>query len=137
MALADALSDLRSRLETAAIVGTVVRENENTRPPHPPAPWILLEFIGASSQVAGIAATGQHLIRSFGTVLVHVLVPRGTAVPTVEGYADQVAALFTATDAGGVFYDGAPRIDPTEPASDDGVWFGRTVAVDFRHDWTA
>jgi hypothetical protein len=137
MALADALAAIRSRLEDLGPALPIIGENENTPPPSPPAPWMQFEFIGASPTIAGIAAPGSHLVRTFGTVYVHVFVPRGTAAAVLDGYVDAVSAVFRTSDADDVFYDGAPRVDPAQPTSEDGAWFGRSVAVDFRTDFIA
>lgn len=135
MALPDALAAIKTRLTTLGPALPLVDENTNDAPPD--GPWLQFEFLGASPRIAGIGAPGGHLVREFGTVLIHVLVPRGTATATLDGYVATISALFRATDAGGVFYDGAPRVDPHEIASEDGAFFGRSIAVDFRHDHIA
>lgn len=135
MALPDALNAIRTRLTTLGPALPLIDENVNDAPPD--GPWLQLEFLGASPRVAGIAAPGSHLVREFGAVLIHVFVRRGTATATLDGYVAAIVALFRTTDADGVFYDGAPRVDPNPAASEDGVFFGRTIAVDFRHDHIA
>jgi len=135
MALNDALAAIRARLVALGPALPLIGENSNDRPPD--GPWMSLEFLGAAPRVAGIAAPGAHLVREFGTVLIHVLVPRGTATATLDGHVAAICALFRTTDADGVFYDGAPRVDPDPAVSEDGVFFGRTIAVDFRHDHIA
>jgi hypothetical protein len=135
MALPEALAAIKTRLTTLGPALPLIDENSNERPPD--GAWMLLEFLGSSPRVAGIAATGSHLFREFGTVLIHVFVPRGTETATLDGHVAAISALFRTTNADGVFYDGAPRVDPNQPASEDGAFFGRTVAVDFRHDHIA
>ncbi|MCA3248589.1 MAG: hypothetical protein ING19_20835 [Azospirillum sp.] len=135
MALNDALSAIRTRLTTLGPALPLIDENSNERPPD--GPHLILEFLGASPRVAGIGAPGAHLVREFGAVMIHVLVPRGTETAALDGHVAAICALFRTTDADGVFYDGAPRVDPNQPASEDGVFFGRSIAVDFRHDHIA
>lgn len=135
MPLPDALAAIRTRLTTLGPALALIDENVNAAPPDDA--WLQLEFLGAAPRVAGIGAPGAHLVREFGTVLIHVFVPRGTATATLDGHVAAIVALFRTTNADGVFYDGAPRVDPNPAASEDGAFFGRTIAVDFRHDHVA
>lgn len=135
MALNDALAAIRTRLVTLGPALPLIDENVNADPPD--GPWLQFEFLGASPRVAGIAAPGAHLVREFGAVLIHVFVPRGTATATLDAYVAAIVALFRTTDADGVFYDAVPRVDPNQAAAEDGTFFGRTIAVDFRHDHIA
>lgn len=136
MARADARLAIRTRLTTLGPALPLTLENEKDDRPDPPSPWMYLEFLGEAPAVAGIVATGSHVNRLFGSFAVHVFAPRGTGLADIETACDAIADLFKTITVDGVFYNGVPRIDPVDLVSDDGVWFGRTVTVDFQHDWT-
>jgi hypothetical protein len=135
MARSDARLAIRTRLTTLGPALPLTLENTNDARPEPPSPYLYLEFLGEAPAVAGIVATGSHLKRLFGSFAVHVLVPRGTGLADVETHADAIADLFETVVFGDVKCNGVPRIDPDDEVSDDGVWFGRVVVVDFQHDW--
>ena len=135
MARADARLAIRTRLTTLGPALPLTLENTNDARPEPPAPFLYLEFLGEAPAVAGIVATGSHVNRLFGSFAVHVFAPRGTGLADIENAADAIADLFKTVVFDGVYCNGVPRIDPNDLVSDDGVWFGRTVVVDFQHDW--
>ena len=135
MPLPDALNAIRTRLTTLGPALPLIDENVNAAPPD--GPWLQFEFLGAAPRIAGIAAPGEHRVREFGTVMIHVFVPRGRGTADLDAYVAAIVALFRTTDADGVFYDGAPRVDPNQAAAEDGSFFGRSIAVDFRTDHIA
>ena len=139
--LPDAKAAILARLQ--ALGPQIPLQLDNNTPietPEPPAPWMFLVFLGSAPVTATIASAGAHLHREFGSFQVNVFVPHGTGTTAIDAYVQQIKGLFRATNFSGVFCDQEePRdelVDSPRPDTiPDGVWFGITVTVAFRHDW--
>lgn len=138
MSLPEAKAFIRARLAALGPAIPLQVSNDDQELPDPPTPWMYLRFIGSSPITAGIAATGQHMHREYGSFQVNVFVPSGQGEEIADTYANQIADLFRVQNADGVFYcdEGEePRIEENPDAIPNGNWYGLTVTVNFRHDW--
>ncbi len=139
MPLPDALTAIRNRITTAFPSTPTRWPGKRFQVPNPPALFFVFDFLGSAPVTAGIAASGSHLHREFGAFALHVLVPDGDGDTALMIVCEQIAALFRVTSfaagSGLVNCDGEPRIDPLPSDAMDGSWFGRSVVVDFRHDF--
>jgi hypothetical protein len=139
MPLPDALTAIRNRITTAYPAMPIRWPGKRFQVPKPPTMFFVFDFLGSSPVTAGIAATGSHLHREFASFAVHVLVPDGDGDAALNATCQQLADLFRVTSfaaaVGQVNCDGEPRIDPLPSDAMEGAWFGRSVVVDFRHDF--
>jgi hypothetical protein len=139
MALPDALTAIRNRITAAHPTMPIRWPGKRFQVPNPPAMFFVFDFLGSSPVTAGIAASGSHLHREFATFAVHVLVPDGDGDQALMTACQQLADLFRVTSfvasVGQVNCDGEPRLAPLPDDAMEGSWFGRSVIVDFRHDW--
>ena len=139
MPLPDALTAIRTRLSTAFPTTPTRWPGKRFHVPNPPALFLVFDFLGSSPVTAGLASTGSHLNREFGSFAVHVVVPDGDGDQTVQATCEQIADLFRIVNfpaaVGKVDCDGQPRVTALPEGVMDGSWFGHSVTVDFRHDW--
>ncbi len=137
MALPAAKAAIRARLEALGPSLPLIADNEQGDPPDADA-WMFLRFLGSAPMTAGIAASGQHLHREYGSFQVNLFVRAGTGTTEADDYANQIADIFRVQNDAGVFYcdEGMePRIEENPDAIPTGNWYGLTVTVNFRHDW--
>lgn len=101
--------------------------------PDPPAPWLLVEFPGATSVQDTIGAPGSNRYLGTASVWVHVFVPAG---PDSNSWtlACQIADLFR----GKILPDTEVRVCDIAISggenADKGVWWRRTVAIELETD---
>jgi hypothetical protein len=137
---AGAVAAMRARFEADFTAAPVVFQNEDPPatpwPPQPPAPWVYFEVIQAASNLRGVGLPGNQTWLTTGHVFAHVFAPKGYALPEHLALAGQAGEVLRAktiynTDPGArvTFY--APSVQGGGSASDDGNYFGVTVAIPF------
>ena len=120
---------LAANFDSAPIVETI---NVNAVPDY--QPWVALDFLAGTEDIASIGDPGQNLYRESGTVQIHVFVPSGTGDTLAVTYADQIRAVFRGQSWDGVQVQG---VDPpqTGDGSEDGSWFRASIAFDYDFDF--
>lgn len=143
---AGAVAAMRARFEAAALGVPTEYQNEDPPqspwPPSPAVPWIYFEVIQASSELRGVGLPGNQTWLTTGNIFAHVFAEKGWALPDhlrIAGLAGEVfrAATFYVSAPGAKVVCGAPSIQGGGAASDDGNWFGVTVAIPFEFYFNA
>lgn len=140
---AGAEAAIRARLVANWTTTPITYQNEQPSPPWPPVdangvllPWVNLEIECTGAPIIGGGVPGNHVYRYEGTIMAHAFVPVGTGDALAKQYALSIGEIFRRK----TFYDATPGycVRTEDPAplggtskSDDGNWFGVTMAVDF------
>jgi hypothetical protein len=138
---AGAVAAMRARFAGAFDAAPVKYQNEDPpADPWPPAlpakPWVYFEVIQAQTALRGVGLPGQQTWLTTGHIFAHVFAPRGFGLAehlTLAGRAGDVfrAATFYNDGAGAKVVCFGPSVQGGDSASDDGNWFGVTVAIPF------
>jgi hypothetical protein len=139
---AGAVAAMRARFEALFDIATTPVKYQNEDPPQnpwPPAtakPWIYFEAIQAQTALRGAGLPGNQTWLTTGHIFAHVFAPKGYGMADhllVAGRAGDVfrAATFYNDDAGAKVVCLGPTVQGGDSASDDGNWFGVTVAIPF------
>jgi hypothetical protein len=109
-------------------VAPVKYQNEEPpQTPWPPAgPWIYFEVIQTETTLRGVGLPGNQTWLTVGHIFIHVFAPKGF------GLADHLAL---AGNTKVICY--GPSVQGGGSDSDDGNWFGVTVAIPFEFYFTA
>ena len=140
---AGAEAAIRARIEANWATTRITYQNETPDDPWPPMnasgellPWINLEIECHEAPIVGTGQTGNHVFRYEGLISVHVFVPVGSGDAVAKQHAVTIGEIFRRkqfyTDTAGR----AVRTEDPYPAggtaeSDDGNWFGVTMACPF------
>lgn len=108
-------------------------ENEAFNPPKPRAEWIMLRVDWTGGDFITIGAPGNNVTRRLGHIWVHAFIPSGTGgVTRAHKMASEAGTIFEGQDFSGVVCEGAM---PGGPAgSEDGAYYGQSVAIPFYYD---
>lgn len=144
---AGAVAAMRARYEAAALgVPTEFQNEDPPQVPWPPSPaalWIYFEVIEAATTLRGVGLPGSQLWLTTGHIFAHVFAPKGWGLPDhlrVAGLAGAVfkaATFYVDAAVGARVTCGGPSIQGGGSASDDGNWFGVSVAIPFEFYFTA
>jgi hypothetical protein len=135
---AGAVAAMRARFEGAFNAAPVKYQNENPpENPWPPAkPWIYFEVIQAQTAVRGVGLPGNQAWLTVGHIFIHTYVPTGSGLTDHLALAGKAGGVFRAA----TFYNDEPNtkvvcygpsVQGGGSSSDDGSWFGVTVAIPF------
>jgi len=138
---AGAVGAMRARFKDAFNAAPVAYQNEDPpRDPWPPAapasPWIYFEVIQAQTALRGVGLPGQQTWLTTGHIFIHTFVPKGFGLAdhlALAGKAGDVfrAATFYNAEPGAKVVCYGPSVQGGDSSSDDGNWFGVTVAIPF------
>ena len=109
---------------------------ENPWPPPPAKPWIYFEVIEAQTTRRGVGLPGRQTWITTGHIFIHVFVAKGFGLVghlLIAGTAGDVfrSATFYNSEPGAKVVCSGPSVQGGDSASDDGNWFGVTVAIPF------
>jgi hypothetical protein len=138
---AGAVAAMRARFVAAWGTTTPVQyQNEDPPqepwPPSPAVPWVYFEVIETQTKLIGGGPVGARTWFTVGNIFVHVMVPKGYALPAQLALAEQAGTIFRAA----TFYTSdptakvttiAPSTDGGDSNADNGNWFAMTVSIPF------
>jgi hypothetical protein len=141
---AGAVAAMRARFEGAFNAAPVKYQNENPpQTPWPPAePWIYFEVIQTQSTLRGVGLPGNQTWLTVGHIFIHVFAPKGFGLAEHLALAGKAGDIFRAA----TFYNDQPNtkvvcygpsVQGGDSSSDDGNWFGVTVAIPFEFYFSA
>lgn len=144
---AGAVAAIRQRLADNWTTTPIAFQNE-TPPTDPfppidpvtgnPAPWVMCEVIGTTSEIHAFGAPGNKVWRYLGLIHVHILVPVNYGADVAQGYAVTVGEIFR----GAKFYDNgdgdyvrtwSPMTDGGGSDADIANTWRLTMTVDFEY----
>jgi hypothetical protein len=137
---AGAVAAMRARFEAAAFTAPTEYQNEDPPqtpwPPSPAVPWAYFEVIETQTTRRGVGLPGNQTWLTVGHIFIHVFAPKGYALPDHLALAGQAGAIFRSAtfynaEPGAKVVCGGPSVQGGDSSSDDGNWFGVTVAVPF------
>lgn len=139
---------IRARAELNWTSTRLAFKNETPDAPWPPvgadnqpAPWLLMEIAGRGGRIFAQGRQGAHLWHYDRLILGHAFVPKGAGDDLATTYAEAFGEIFRTAQ----FYDdvtlGAyvrcltPSVDENDDgtADEDGLWYRRTVSIDFTY----
>src|SRR5262249_8845485 len=121
-------------------VAPVAYQNEDPPaqpwPPSSASPWVYFEVIQTLTALRGVGLPGNQTWLTTGHIFQHVFVPKGFGLAdplALAGQAGQVfkSATFYNSEPGAKVVCFGPTVQGGDSASDDGNWFGVTVAIPF------
>jgi hypothetical protein len=137
---AGAVAAMRARFAGAFTAAPISYQNEDPPadpwPPAPAKPWVYFEVIQAQTALRGVGLPGSQTWLTTGHIFVHVFAPKSYALPDHLALAGQAGAIFRSA----TFYNAepgakvvcfGPTVQGGDSASEDGNWFGVTVAIPF------
>lgn len=97
--------------------------------------WVLCEILESERHTEAFGTPGQSAMLSTGIINLHVFVAAGAGRSLQRQYAEQLGQIFQKKE----FYQSpgyavrtwVPRVLGGDSRSDDGNWYGRTVAIPF------
>lgn len=112
-------------------------ENEEIPDPATPAAFVYVEIFGDMFDLASLGAgtVTDNLWRERGTLLAHVMVPRGKGSTIARTHARALADLFRGTEIGSIRFR-RPSIGAGDPGVLDGSYFAMTMSIEFERDET-
>jgi hypothetical protein len=137
---AGAVAAMQTRFRGAFAAAPVEYQNEdppqNRWPPAPGKPWVYFEVIQGQTALRGIGLPGNQTWLTTGHIVIHVFVPKGFGLIdhlAIAGQAGDVfrAATFYSDEPGAKVVCFGPSVQGGDSSSDDGNWFGVTVAIPF------
>jgi hypothetical protein len=143
---AGAVAAMRARFAASFTGAPVAYQNEDApQTPWPPAtqePWVYFEVIEAQSGRRGVGLPGNQVWLTTGHIFAHVFVPKGYGLPGHLALAGRAGEIFRSqtfynAEPGTKVICGGPSVQGGDSASDDGTWFGVTVAIPFEFYFTA
>ncbi|HTV69805.1 MAG TPA: hypothetical protein VMF90_14820 [Rhizobiaceae bacterium] len=133
MASAEVYTAVHDHLEAGFTDAPLVFENEDAPLPDTPAALVKVEMFGDIYQQETIGAPGENLWRETGTILMRVLVPRGSGTIVARTHARKLVDLFREVEVDGIRF-GVGSIAAGEPGESDGNYFVMEASVEFARD---
>ena len=136
---AGAVAAMQARFKASFNAAPVEYQNEDPpQLPWPPAstPYVYFEVIEAKTVMRGVGLPGNKTWLTAGHIFIHVFVVKGYGLTAHLALAGEAGEIFRAA----TFYNGepgakvvcfAPSVQGGDSSSDDGNWFGVTVAIPF------
>jgi len=136
---AGAVAAMQARFKGAFNAAPAKYQNEDPpQQPWPPAstPWVYFEVIEATTAQRGVGLPGQKTWLTTGHIFIHVFVPKGYGLAAhlaIAGPAGDLfrSATFYNAEPGAEVVCYGPSVQGGDSSSDDGNWFGVTVAIPF------
>ena len=98
-------------------------------------PFVVVELFSGGDEQSSIGAPGDNLFRSEGRLAMHVYVPRGAGDDVALQHCKVLRDLFRGQEIGGIEFRGG-QIPPGGDGDDQGLYWRRSVSIDFRFDET-
>ena len=98
-------------------------------------PWLMIEVRWNGGGFMSLGAPGSNLVRREGHIWCHAFVAQGVGDERAHQLAARAAGMFEGQDFSGILCDAA--MPGGEADSEDGNYFGQSVAIPFDFDETA
>jgi len=129
---------IKDRLRTGFTALPIAWPNEEFKRPVDPEtsevlPYVVAEMPGGRYDQESTGAPGANVIRTDSAIALHVYVRRNTGDDQALQWCKELRDLFRGQDVGGCEFRGG-QLYPGEDGDADGLYWRRTVVIQFRFD---